>query len=106
MERTLRSYLVPSLLYALLLEAMIAAAIIYWPDFEENIDTYGDILPFESVRKMVESISDTGVAAYVNLQHFYKLATEVKAILRKIIHPRKGQQELKPKCSLILSRYF
>ena len=72
MERTLRSYLVPSLLYALLLEAMIAAAIIYWPDFEENIDTYGDILPFESVRKMVESISDTGVAAYVNLQHFYK----------------------------------
>ena len=72
MERTLRSYLLPSLLYALLLEVMIAAAILYWPDFEENIDAYGDILPFESVRKMVESISNTGVAAYVNLQHFYK----------------------------------
>jgi len=72
MERTLRSYLLPSLLYAILLEVMIAAAILYWPDFEENIDTYGDILPFESVRKMVESISETGVAAYVNLQHFYK----------------------------------
>ena len=72
MERTLRSYLVPSLLYALLLEAMIAAAILYWPDFEDNIDAYGDILPFESVRKMVDSIADTGVSAYVNLQHFYK----------------------------------
>ena len=71
MERTLRSYLLPSLLYALLLEVMLAAAILYWPDFEENIDTYGDILPFESVRKMVEAISDSGVAAYVNLQHFY-----------------------------------
>ena len=72
MERTLRSYLAPAFFYALLLEVMIAAAILYWPDFEENIDTYGDILPFESVRKMVEAISDTGVAAYVNLQHFYK----------------------------------
>ena len=41
-----------ALCYALLLEVMIAAAILYWPDFEENIDTYGDILPFESVRKI------------------------------------------------------
>lgn len=72
MERTLRSYLIPSLLFALLLEAMTAPAILYWPDFEDHIDTFGDMLPFESVRQMIDTIAESGVSAYVNLQHFYK----------------------------------
>ena len=84
MERTLRSYLLPSLLYAILLEVMIAAAILYWPDFEENIDAYGDILPFESVRKMVESISDTGVSAYVNLAVVLAAMLAYVALLRPL----------------------
>jgi len=70
MERTLRSYLLPAIAYALLLEVMIAAAILYWPSFEENFESYRKMVPFESLRKLVDSIA--GIDAYVNLQHFYK----------------------------------
>lgn len=72
MERTLRSYLWPALGFFIVLEVMTAAAILFWPNFEESIDSIRGMVPLASLRDMVDSIAQGGVAAYVNGQHFFK----------------------------------
>jgi ABC-type transport system involved in multi-copper enzyme maturation permease subunit len=71
-ERTLRSYLWPAVGYFVVLEFMTAAAILFWPNFEESIDSIRGMVPLASLRDMVDAIAQGGVAAYVNGQHFFK----------------------------------
>jgi hypothetical protein len=72
MERTLRSYLLPTLAYFLLLEAMLAAALLYWPNFEENVGALKAMAPIDLLKEMVDTLAQGGIEAYVTGQHFFK----------------------------------
>lgn len=72
MERTLRAYLLPTLAYFLLLEAMLAAALLYWPNFQENVDQLKAMAPIDMLKDMVDQLAQGGIEAYVVGQHFFK----------------------------------
>lgn len=73
MERALRSYLGPALGYLLVLEGLLAAAILFWPSFRDNVESLKAIAgPLPMLRDMVTQIGAAGVAAYVHGQHFFK----------------------------------
>jgi ABC-type transport system involved in multi-copper enzyme maturation permease subunit len=67
-----RLYVFGGLAYFVVLELMLVAAILFWPDFEDNVDSLRDMAPVEALRGMLDQIEVGGVAAYVNGQHFFK----------------------------------
>lgn len=72
MERTLRAYWLPTLAYFFLLEAMLAAALLYWPNFEENVGSLKALAPIDMLKDMVDELAQGGIEAYVVGQHFFK----------------------------------
>jgi ABC-type transport system involved in multi-copper enzyme maturation permease subunit len=72
MERELKSALWRALGYGLVLEAMLAGAILFWPNFKENIGALKALVPIQVLKDMVDSLGQGGVVAYVNGQHFFK----------------------------------
>lgn len=72
MGREIRSYALRALGYALVLEIMLAAAILFWPSMEANLDAFLDMAPNKLTSGFVDAIARGGVVAYVNLQHFFK----------------------------------
>ncbi len=72
MERTLRAYIWPTLAYLVLLEVMLAAAILYWPNFEENVGALKAMAPIDMLKDMVDTLAQGGIEAYVTGQHFFK----------------------------------
>jgi ABC-type transport system involved in multi-copper enzyme maturation permease subunit len=59
--------------YALLLEAMLAAAVLFWPEFAENLTAFrGMTQAIPIAREMLGEIEDKGFLAYVIAQHFFK----------------------------------
>lgn len=59
--------------YFVLLEAMLVAAVLYWPNFEENVDALRTMAaPIPALVDLVSKIEDTGVLGYVTGQHFFK----------------------------------
>lgn len=72
MERTLRAYLLPTLAYFILLETMLAAALLYWPNFEENVGALKAMAPLDMLKDMVDTLAQGGIEAYVTGQHFFK----------------------------------
>lgn len=72
MERELKSVMWRALAYAIVLEAMLAGAILFWPNFKENIGALKAMMPMKVMKEMVDSLGQGGVVAYVNGQHFFK----------------------------------
>lgn len=72
MSRQMRSYAAFGTGFFLLLEAMLVAAILYWPNFEENVEAVKALAPNAFLKKMVDGLAKEGVVAYVNGQHFFK----------------------------------
>jgi ABC-2 type transport system permease protein len=72
MDRELKSTLWRSLAFALVLEAMLAGAILFWPNFKDNIGVLKAMMPMKVMKEMVDSLGQGGVVAYVNGQHFFK----------------------------------
>jgi ABC-type transport system involved in multi-copper enzyme maturation permease subunit len=73
MGREARGYLFFSLLFAVVLEALLIVAVIWWPSFRENADAMRRLsAPLPMLRDMVEQIEEFGVAAYIVGQHFFK----------------------------------
>lgn len=72
MGREARFYVWVGVAYAIVLEALLVAAVLFWPDFEDNVDSLRDMAPIEALRGMIDQIEAGGVAAYVNGQHFFK----------------------------------
>ena len=71
-SRTVRSYAFSSFGFFFLLEAMLAAAILFWPSFEETVEAVKSIAPIRFLRDVVDGMAKEGVVAYVNGQHFFK----------------------------------
>lgn len=72
MGREGRFYAWGGLAYFVVLEALLVGAILFWPDFEDNIESLRDMAPMEALKGMLDQIDAGGVAAYVNGQHFFK----------------------------------
>jgi hypothetical protein len=69
----LRGLALFALAYALLLEALLAAAILYWPEFAANVQSIRSLTKALPVMgEMLEKVEDKGVLAYILGQHFFK----------------------------------
>ena len=58
--------------YGILLELMLAAAVLFWPNFRDNIGALKLMAPLPVLKEMVDVLAQGGVAAYINGQHFFK----------------------------------
>ncbi len=72
MGREARFYVVAGLAYFVVLEMLLVGAVLFWPEFEENLETLRDMAPIAALKGMLDQIGVGGVAAYVNGQHFFK----------------------------------
>jgi ABC-type transport system involved in multi-copper enzyme maturation permease subunit len=72
MDREMRSIVGRALAFAIVLEAMLAGAILFWPNFKQNIGTLKAMMPMQVMKDMVDALGQGGVVAYVNGQHFFK----------------------------------
>ncbi|MBL8862252.1 MAG: ABC transporter permease subunit [Planctomycetes bacterium] len=72
MGREARFYAFGSLAYFVVLEALLIGAVLFWPDFEDNLEALRDMAPLQALKGMLDQIGAGGVAAYVNGQHFFK----------------------------------
>jgi hypothetical protein len=70
LRRILRGVSTYAFAYFVVLELMLAAAVLYWPKFD--IEKISDLIPFENMRELVEDIGDAGIAGYVLGQQFFK----------------------------------
>ena len=66
MAKEIRSYFWRGLAYAIVLEAMLVGAVLYWPIFERHIGVFKALIPFKAIREAVD------LQGYVVLQHFFK----------------------------------
>jgi len=72
MLRELRSVLWRALAYGVVLEAMLAAAILYWPRFQASVPAILRLVPGKVMGGMVAAIASRGADGYVVFQHFFK----------------------------------
>ena len=73
MPRSLKSYIAYSLGFFIVLELLLAAAILYWPEFVKNFDNIVALTSFlKPVRDLAMLAKEEGVPAYVAGQHFFK----------------------------------
>lgn len=72
MGREVRFYALAGLAYFVVLEMLLVGAVLFWPEFEENLETLRDMAPIAALKGMLDQIGAGGVAAYVNGQHFFK----------------------------------
>jgi ABC-type transport system involved in multi-copper enzyme maturation permease subunit len=73
MLREHRFHLWGMLAWFVVLELLLAAAILFWPSFEENLGPLRAFAgPFEVGREIFDRLEQGGVVAYVNGQHFFK----------------------------------
>lgn len=71
-HKTIRSYVFPAIVYFLMLEAGLAAAILFWPEFEKNAGMLKAMAPLSMLKDMVDRLAQGGIDAYVVGQHFFK----------------------------------
>jgi ABC-type transport system involved in multi-copper enzyme maturation permease subunit len=71
-ERALKSTAWRSLGYFVVLEAMLAVAVLFWPDFERGLPFFKSITSLPLVKDMIGPIEAAGVQGYVIVQHFFK----------------------------------
>ncbi|MFT5049379.1 MAG: ABC-2 type transport system permease protein [Chlamydiales bacterium] len=80
MGREFKSVIWRSLGFLVMLEMMVAAAIIWWPSFAENMSTIKSLAsPIPMLRDMVNSLEAGGISAYVTGQHYFKACNTLGA---------------------------
>lgn len=58
--------------YFVLMAVALAAAILYWPDFRDNLPSIVKLLPFDALRELVAGIERFGYWAYFAIQQDFK----------------------------------
>jgi ABC-2 type transport system permease protein len=72
MGHAVRSIFWRAIAFAVVLEAMLIPAVLYWPDFVKNFSSLREMIPIPVLREAADSIAAGGVFAYVAGQHFFK----------------------------------
>ncbi|TDJ71097.1 MAG: ABC transporter permease [Planctomycetota bacterium] len=80
MSRQARWYTLLGLVFFIVLEALLAAAIVWWPSFAENVKTLKTMAaPLPWLREQIELMESTGVSGYVVGQHYFKACNTLGA---------------------------
>jgi len=59
--------------YFVILELMLVGAVLYWPNFEGNLESVRALSnPIPALRDILDDIEQTGVFGYIAGQHFFK----------------------------------
>ncbi|MEX1025979.1 MAG: ABC transporter permease subunit [Planctomycetota bacterium] len=61
----------------LALEVMLVPAVLYWPDFAENVDNLKAVAPLPMLRALIDEMDFGGAYAYLVGQHFFKACNTV-----------------------------
>ena len=72
MLRELKNVVWRMLAYLVVLEAMLAAAVLYWPKFRDNVPAILRFVPGKVMGGLFASMASRGAEGYVILQHFFK----------------------------------
>ncbi len=72
MARALTSILWRGVGFFVVLELMLAPAILYWPDFNKHVAKFRAMAPLPVMRNIIDTLEAGGVFAYVTGQHFFK----------------------------------
>jgi len=72
MGREIRIALVRTLAIGVVLEAMLVAAVLFWPDFEANIPAILRMVPGRIMNDFVDAVVRGGAPVYGILQHLFK----------------------------------
>ena len=101
MRRELRFYFFASLFYAVVLEALLAGAILFWPDFKKNTSALQAMMPVQFLKDIVGTVAKGGVGAYVCLQQYFKgcnmlgaVAAVLFAIVAVAVEAQRGTLEI------------
>ncbi|MEE2907161.1 MAG: ABC transporter permease subunit [Planctomycetota bacterium] len=58
--------------YIVILEAALVAAILYWPNFRDNMPAIAKLVPFDSLQRLMESVEIAGYWPYLAVQQWFK----------------------------------
>ena len=67
-----RALLLRALAFLLVLELLLVPAVLFWPNFRDNIDALRGLMPFKAAREMLDQFGSAGAAGYVCGQQFFK----------------------------------
>jgi ABC-type transport system involved in multi-copper enzyme maturation permease subunit len=84
MGSELRAKLWMGLAYFVVLEGLLVAAVLYWPQFSENLEHLKSLIPLEVLREMADRIDESGASAYVHAQHFFKACNALGGLVAVI----------------------
>ena len=60
-----------ALALTLTLEALLVPAVLFWPNFRDNLDSLRGMMPFKAARDMLDQFGSAGAAGYVCGQQFF-----------------------------------
>lgn len=80
MKYEIRTALWRMLLYGLVLEGLLAAAILFWPDFRDNQPAILSLTKrVPAIQRFSAGIMDSGIQGYVCGQHYFKVCSTLGA---------------------------
>jgi ABC-2 type transport system permease protein len=72
MSHEVRGVLWRALAFAIVLEALLVPAVLFWPQFRDNVDSIKGMVPIASLKKIFDSVGDAGAVGYVAAQQYFK----------------------------------
>lgn len=67
-----RSLVLRGLALMVVLELLLVPAVLFWPNFRENLDALRGMMPFKAAREMLDQFGSAGAAGYICGQQFFK----------------------------------
>jgi ABC-2 type transport system permease protein len=61
--------------YFIVLEAAMIAAILYWPQFRDNVPEIAKLVPFQALQDLLDQVAQTGYWPYFAIQQWFKGCT-------------------------------
>jgi len=58
--------------YLLILEAAMIAAIMFWPQFRDNVPAIAKVVPFQALQDLISQMHQAGFWPYFAVQHWFK----------------------------------
>ncbi|MCH2135203.1 MAG: ABC transporter permease [Phycisphaerales bacterium] len=58
--------------YLIILEGAMIAAILYWPQFRDNIPAIAKLVPFQALQDLLAQVEHAGYWPYFAIQHWFK----------------------------------
>ncbi len=72
MSNSTRSILLRGLAFTLVLELLLVPAVLFWPNFRDNIGALQAMMPFKAARELLDQFGQAGATGYICGQQFFK----------------------------------